>query len=1049
MRILQGLVAMAVLTAQARAADPVDQDAPRVLMIGDGSLQVTDLTPWLSVMRDPGAQLGISEVIAEDARFEAVKSKVPAFGFTSDAVWLRFTVRSEAEDVRNLLVHLGTARPSHVTWHVVANGQPGRSLANGAADLPRRLERLPMFKLAVPPGEERTVYLRAASDTSVWLPLRIGDAEWIGKFRVQQASADALLLGFCVAIFFLSLLIAWVQRARLFVLFALVVAGYAPHYAIFNGYALQLWPEAPLWVERGGYGLVVGLGLFAFALFNGSFIGRAGMSRPERCLQRLAEGLTLAGMAVFLMCEFRIAVRLMNPLAVSGIMAGLLLACIRRRPLREEVWFTIAWGGLGLMIVIMALQFGNIIPVLVPFRVLQMLAMPSILTAFFLALLIRQRATKDLLVQRTVETQAHELVGNIAAGTYEASLATDHRGMVGPRFRFASRQFLEMFGVERDALLADPAVIVPRIHPQDRRSLEEANAAALACKGAFRWDGRVLVHGATKWFSIVSTPRQTRDGETVWSGLVTDVTTEKEAQNALRRTLEDLPVAVACGTLDDPPRISMTNDLFTKTFGYTAEEIPTVARWVELAYPDEDYRREIMTWWGESLAQAMREKGKVGSREVRLRCKDGSEKEAIVSATVLPGGAVVTFQDVTERNRVARELEAMRLSMEKSAYELTENMPAGTYVLTLTPRPEGGVDLAFRFVSKRFLELFGVGRGALMENPNIVINSIHPEDREHMNESNARAYATNQPFHWEGRTLLDGETRWLSISSNLRVEPDGVTVWEGVVNDITARVEAEQKLAKALETEQRLRSEAEALRREAEKAHEAKSMFLAKMSHEIRTPLSALVSLSQAMWMRGERQESTVDFTRFLNRVRSGGQYLNLLLRNVLNVSAAESGRVPVKASEFYVADWLDEIRNILDAIAEYHRGEIEWSPPEDDEARWRTDQMRLTQIALNLGENALKFSAGRAGPVRIAVECTGSHLRLKVEDRGPGIPRENLAAVFDEFTQAGAEVSPVDDGVGLGLAVVRINAGLLGGAVRAEALKPQGTRFIVDLPQC
>ena len=72
--------------------------------------------------------------------------------------------------------------------------------------------------------------------------------------------------------------------------------------------------------------------------------------------------------------------------------------------------------------------------------------------------------------------------------------------------------------------------------------------------------------------------------------------------------------------------------------------------------------------------------------------------------------------------------------MARSAYELTENMPAGTYVLTLAPRADGNADLAFRFASTRFLEIFGVEREAILRDPNAVLASIHPDDLESMNE---------------------------------------------------------------------------------------------------------------------------------------------------------------------------------------------------------------------------------------------------------------------------------------------------------------------------
>lgn len=243
-------------------------------------------------------------------------------------------------------------------------------------------------------------------------------------------------------------------------------------------------------------------------------------------------------------------------------------------------------------------------------------------------------------------------------------------------------------------------------------------------------------------------------------------------------------------------------------------------------------------------------------------------------------------------------------------------------------------------------------------------------------------------------------------------------------------------------------AETEASRSRAEQERDAKSLFLANVSHEIRTPLSALVSLSQAMWLRCEANAPDGEFTLFLNRVRSGGQYLGLLLRNVLNVSAAESGRVPVRTDEFYLADWIDEVRNILDPLADYHRGRIDWIRPAEDDSRIRTDEMRLTQIVLNLAENALKFGSDSGEPVTIRSEITGRGLRLSVEDHGPGISCDRLDAVLTEFEQAGGQSQPMATGVGLGLAVVRLNTSLLGGTFAVEPIPAAGMRFTVEIPQ-
>jgi signal transduction histidine kinase len=295
--------------------------------------------------------------------------------------------------------------------------------------------------------------------------------------------------------------------------------------------------------------------------------------------------------------------------------------------------------------------------------------------------------------------------------------------------------------------------------------------------------------------------------------------------------------------------------------------------------------------------------------------------------------------------------------------------------------------------------------------------------------------------------LVDGQTRWVNISSNPRVAADGSTVWEGVVTDISARVDAERRLQEALVVEQRLRREADLLREYAEKATKEKSLFLANMSHEVRTPLSALVSLSQAMWLESEKHELPAEFEQHLNRVRSGGKYLNLVLTNLLDVSAAESGRVPVLAKRFYVADWAGDVRNILEPIAESHGARLHWVLPEDDNETFETDPMRLTQILLNLAHNAIKFGGDGTAEVHIRIEVREGALELEVRDNGPGIQAPRLEELFQAYEQGKTEAASYERGVGLGLAVVKLNLGLLGGTIQGHNVEPHGMAFEVRVP--
>lgn len=1018
-------------------------------MIDDGRTPVAPLSHHQSILRDPEGTMTWRDAFARRNEFDRPLESTPVFGFTKHTIWSCMRIRSESDRTENLLTRLGTTRLEHVTWYLVDNnGRLIKSKKTGLAENPRARERFPSLQWPLPPGEERWLFLQVRSDTSIWLPIRGGDVKAMQEHEWQQVLVDSLVMGFCGAIGILVLVIALIQQQKVYRLFSIVIFCYVIYFATFNGYTAMLHSHLPVWFLREFMGITICLMLITFARFNEFFSREKSHLKLVKWLQIGAMSFPLLGISSLIFMPFFLAIQITHLCAIASLLLAMIMAFCFGGAMSEHRWYALVWGLLAIMMIFFALQFGGIIPMLVSFRKLQLMSAPSLLIGFLIASLLRQESRSQSHQRRMAEKRAYELVSHIAAGTYEAQLIEQSDGSMRSSFLFTSPQFRQMFELSQEELDQNPLAMEQRIHQDDRESWQIAQASALRLHQSLRWEGRLRRSGQIRWFQIAAEPRCNHLGQWVWSGVVTDVTSQKNAQEALRHTLENLPVAIACDDTSDPPKIVMINEQFVKTFGYTTYDIPTVVEWSQRAYPDEKYRQEVMTWWFQAVEKARKQQGKIESRELTIRCKDGSDKEVIISTTMLEQGPVLAFLDVTDRNRAARAMEALRTSREKSAYELTENMPAGTYALLLRMNANQEMTMQFRFFSRRFLDFFQVTREQIQKDPNALIEALHPDDRASMLAANQNAYDTSLPFYWEGRTLIDGKIRWINVRSNPRIDHSGAIVWEGVVNDITAYIEAERKLEESLLNEKRAREEAEKLRRDAERAHEAKSLFLAKMSHEIRTPLSALVSLSQAMWMRGEQQAVDSDFTPFLNRVRSGGQYLNLILRNVLNISAAESGRVPVKAEEFYVADWVTDVQNILEPIAEYYRGRLHWVLPDDDEARWCTDQMRLTQIVLNLCENALKYSIGATAPVCIRIALDADHLLVEVSDQGPGIPREHQSSLFTAFSQLDQKISPLDEGVGLGLTIVKINTELLQGKVSMENGAPRGMKFIVRIPR-
>ena len=373
---------------------------------------------------------------------------------------------------------------------------------------------------------------------------------------------------------------------------------------------------------------------------------------------------------------------------------------------------------------------------------------------------------------------------------------------------------------------------------------------------------------------------------------------------------------------------------------------------------------------------------------------------------------------------------------------LLDDIPVGIGIAEPV-EPDGSIkpEASIVYYNKHWVRMFGFDVGDVRTVKEATARLYpDPELLEERMRSREEAAARRRKYGRSEQTearAMGADGRWMTVITGTTVVGNRLVV---TMLDITAQKEAERALAAALENEQ-------AARAVAERATRAKSLFLANVSHEIRTPLSVLVSLAQAMWMESEKHHLSPEFTGFLDRVRSGGNYLNLILTNLLDVSAAESGHLPVRTDEFYLRDWTDDLQNILEPVAASHDVRLIWNLPDDEELRLRTDQLRLTQILLNLAHNAIKFSAGEGRCVVVTIERGVDGLVVSVSDEGSGIPADRLPGIFGEFTQSEVSAPAHDRGVGLGLAVVKQNADLLGAKIRAENLSPHGMRFSMSLP--
>jgi signal transduction histidine kinase len=244
----------------------------------------------------------------------------------------------------------------------------------------------------------------------------------------------------------------------------------------------------------------------------------------------------------------------------------------------------------------------------------------------------------------------------------------------------------------------------------------------------------------------------------------------------------------------------------------------------------------------------------------------------------------------------------------------------------------------------------------------------------------------------------------------------------------------------------RLFSEIEEKSRQLADASEHKSQFLASMSHELRTPLNAVIGLTEMMVSNAARF-GTEKALEPLRRVNAAGTHLLSLINEVLDLSKIEAGKLELNPEPVNLPRLIDEVIGTAGQLAEKNHNRLVVEAQEDL-GGLTTDPMRLKQILLNLLSNACKFTKAGEVALRVRKVADGRDwVELAVADTGIGLTAEQQAKLFQEFTQADSLTARRYGGTGLGLALSRKLARMMGGDVTVTSEPGKGSVFTVRLP--
>jgi two-component system, sensor histidine kinase and response regulator len=232
----------------------------------------------------------------------------------------------------------------------------------------------------------------------------------------------------------------------------------------------------------------------------------------------------------------------------------------------------------------------------------------------------------------------------------------------------------------------------------------------------------------------------------------------------------------------------------------------------------------------------------------------------------------------------------------------------------------------------------------------------------------------------------------------------------------------------------------------AEAATRMKSEFLANMSHEIRTPMNAIIGMSRLALMADPNPKQR----NYLGKILGAGEHLLGIINDILDFSKIEAGRMTLEVVPFDLDDMLEHLSSLAAIKTDARRVELVFCVPRGVPCRLVGDPLRLGQVLINLTNNAVKFTED--GEIVVGVDVVERAadrvvLCFSVSDTGIGMDADQLARLFQSFTQADNSITRKYGGTGLGLSISKQLVELMGGTITVTSTPGVGSRFTFTVP--
>jgi len=409
--------------------------------------------------------------------------------------------------------------------------------------------------------------------------------------------------------------------------------------------------------------------------------------------------------------------------------------------------------------------------------------------------------------------------------------------------------------------------------------------------------------------------------------------------------------------------------------------------------------------------------GELKDFEFAIVDRDGREIEMEVNGRLLYRhgrlvGGLGIARDITERKQFERQLQMFRKAVE-SAYDSAAIVDLKGNIIYANPAAE---------------RMFGRPDDSLAGKN---ATTFFPEDAQTSLE-----WPMGQAIEggWSGEVICQ--------------RPDGerfpALVSAGPVPGESGSIAAVSLICRDITSQKAIQAELAAKNIELERASRLKSEFLANMSHELRTPLTSILGFSSLLQQQIFGPLNPKQLV-YVQRLHHSGEHLLNLIKDVLDLSKVEAGKVKLDIAPVPIVQLCEETLSLVSEQLRNRRLTMQTSIPKNI-GMLMADELRVRQMLLNLLSNAIKFSP-QGGEIGMEARTQAGFVQITVWDRGIGIPEEKQKLLFQPFQQLDSSLERRHQGTGLGLALTRQFAELHGGTVSCQSKEGEGSRFTISLP--